>query len=137
MFNCSKISTFIQKACLVALLLCTLFANGWHVLILQGYGWSRMFLEYSKSLPTADAIELTFSGKEVCGICESVQRLQAACDETTAFWLKVFKLNLVFLVVAVSINCLARHIPYLKRETQTPPTIRYRPTLPPPRLVLV
>lgn len=51
--------------CLAAVLL----ASGVHTVALQGYAWVRMYDAYSQSVPTRTALELTFSGDELCGIC--------------------------------------------------------------------
>ena len=59
-----------------------------------------MIWENSKSMPLAQSIAVVVEGKEMCGICESIVALQAACEEVTAFWVQLIKLPLILLLVA-------------------------------------
>lgn len=49
-------------------------ANGWHLMIVQGYGWLRMVSTYNQSMPLPAAIDATLNGIELCGICEYVKQ---------------------------------------------------------------
>jgi hypothetical protein len=46
-----------------------LLSSGFHTVALQGYAWLKMYDAYHQSLPASQALELTFSGDELCGIC--------------------------------------------------------------------
>lgn len=46
-----------------------LLSSGFHTVALQGYAWLKMYNAYQQSLPACQALELTFAGDELCGIC--------------------------------------------------------------------
>jgi hypothetical protein len=55
------------------LVLCAwLLSSGAHWDLAQGFGWARMVVNYSRSMPLDAAIRLTFSPENLCGICEFV-----------------------------------------------------------------
>ncbi len=68
--------TALQKLGALLALCAVLMASGIHTVALQSYGWVKMFEVYSKSVPVATAIDLTFSGQELCGVCVLSQATQ-------------------------------------------------------------
>ena len=55
------------------LVLCVwLLANGAHWDLVQSFAWGRMIATYSQSMPLAEAIRLTFTPDNLCGVCEFV-----------------------------------------------------------------
>lgn len=55
------------------LVLCAwLLASGAHWDLAQGFGWARMVVSYSRTMPLEDALRLTFSPENLCGVCEFV-----------------------------------------------------------------
>lgn len=55
------------------LVLCAwLLASGAHWDLAQGFGWARMVVNYSRTMPLDAAIRLTFSPENLCGVCEFV-----------------------------------------------------------------
>lgn len=66
----------LQKLGALLALCAVLMASGVHTVALQSYGWAKMFEVYSESAPVATAIELTFSGQELCGVCVLSQATQ-------------------------------------------------------------
>ncbi len=44
-------------------------ASGVHTAALQTYAWAKMYTVYSEYVPSCDALELTFSGENLCGVC--------------------------------------------------------------------
>ncbi|MEY4489126.1 MAG: hypothetical protein RIQ79_1634 [Verrucomicrobiota bacterium] len=49
-----------------------LLATGSHWDLVQGLGWGRMIATYSQTMPLAEAIRLTFTPDNMCGVCEAV-----------------------------------------------------------------
>ncbi len=65
------------------LVLCAwLLASGAHWDLAQGFGWARMVVNYSRTMPLEQAIRLTFSPENLCGVCEFVAegKTRAAAD---------------------------------------------------------
>lgn len=56
-------------------------SNGFHVVALQGVAWVKMYSEYSEILSSSDALELTFSGQEICGICIAAEEVRGNMDK--------------------------------------------------------
>ncbi len=44
-------------------------ASGVHTAALQTYAWAKMYTVYSEYVPASTALELTFSGEDLCGVC--------------------------------------------------------------------
>lgn len=60
------------------LVLCAwLLATGSHWDLVQSFGWGRMIAQYSQSMPLAEAIRLTFTTDNFCGVCEVVNTARA------------------------------------------------------------
>jgi len=59
-----------------------LLASGAHWDLAQGFGWARMVVNYSRSMPLEQAVRLTFSPENLCGVCEFVAdgKTRAAAD---------------------------------------------------------
>lgn len=70
----------IRKTLAVAALLSIAIVNGFHVVALQGLAYARMFSEYQQTMSVEDAFSLTFSGREVCGICVAVDNIRSGMD---------------------------------------------------------
>ncbi|MCU0791869.1 MAG: hypothetical protein MUE42_03225 [Opitutaceae bacterium] len=60
-----------------------LLASGAHWDFVQGAGWARMIVNYSQTMPLADAVRLTFSADSLCGVCEFVADHKTRADATT------------------------------------------------------
>ncbi len=62
-----------RRVSLIALLLAWLCANGavWNVV--QVVAWTKMFHGYAQVMPTAKALQLTFSGEAPCDLCTIVE----------------------------------------------------------------
>lgn len=61
-----------------------LLANGAHWDLVQGFAWGRMIATYSQTMPLAEAIRLTFTADNLCGVCEFVAdgKTRSADDAT-------------------------------------------------------
>jgi hypothetical protein len=72
------------------LLLATIgFSSGLHVVVFQMYGWARMYLEYSEYMSSEEALELTFSGRELCGVCEAADNIRDQMEHTFSVFVSV------------------------------------------------
>jgi hypothetical protein len=49
-----------------------LLASGAHWDFVQGFAWGRMIATYSKTMPLAEAVRLTFTADNLCGVCTFV-----------------------------------------------------------------
>lgn len=49
-----------------------LLATGSHWDLVQTFAWGRMIATYSQTMPLAQAVKLTFTPDNLCGVCESV-----------------------------------------------------------------
>jgi hypothetical protein len=66
------------------LVLCAwLLANGAHWDLVQSFAWGRMIANYSQTMPLAEAIRLTFTADNLCGVCEFVADGKTRADDTT------------------------------------------------------
>lgn len=50
-----------------------LLATGSHWDLVQTFAWGRMIATYSKSMTMSQAVKLTFTADNLCGICETVR----------------------------------------------------------------
>jgi hypothetical protein len=57
---------------LCTLLFAWLLTTGSQWDAVQAFGWGRMIVTYAQSMPLAQAIELTFTADNLCGVCEAV-----------------------------------------------------------------
>ncbi|MCH6258764.1 hypothetical protein MLD52_19555 [Puniceicoccaceae bacterium K14] len=63
------------------MLLALAWANGVHVVALQGMAWVKMYDEYSESMSVSEALDYTLSGKELCGGCVIAEDLRTSMDD--------------------------------------------------------
>ncbi len=71
-----------RKLSLITMMTAWLLATGSHWDLVQTFAWGRMIANYSQSMPLAQAIKLTFTPDNLCGICESVS--EAKQQDTAA-----------------------------------------------------
>jgi hypothetical protein len=69
-----------RKLSLITLLTAWLLATGSHWDLVQTFAWGRMIATYSQSMPLAQAIKLTFTPDNLCGLCESVSEAKQHPD---------------------------------------------------------
>lgn len=72
----------LKKFAGILLLATIAFSSGLHVVVIQVYGWARMYLEYSEYMSSEEALELTFSGREMCGVCEAADNIRDQMEHT-------------------------------------------------------
>ena len=74
-----------RKASLLLALTAWFFATGSQWDVAQTFAWARMFTSYAQTMPLLEAAKKTFSGEELCGVCEVVQDArQTGQDESKA-----------------------------------------------------
>ncbi len=69
-----------RQLSLVLTLAAWLFATGSQWDLVQAFGWGRMIVTYSQSMSLRQAVEKTFSGDTLCGVCELVQHANSKQD---------------------------------------------------------
>ncbi|MDF3058631.1 MAG: hypothetical protein K0R17_2846 [Rariglobus sp.] len=57
-----------------------LLATGSHWDLVQTFAWGRMIATYSQSMSLSQAVKLTFTSDNLCGICESVSEAKQQQD---------------------------------------------------------
>lgn len=72
----------------ICVLFAWLLASGAQWDLLQGFAWGRMVANYSRTMPLHEAVRLTFTPDNLCGMCEfvasSTTRDDADADAETA-----------------------------------------------------
>ena len=63
-----------RRLSLLTLLTAWLLATGSQWDMVQTLGWGRMIVRYSQTMTLAQAVRLTFTPDNLCGICESVSQ---------------------------------------------------------------
>lgn len=63
-----------------------LLASGTHWDLVQSFGWAKMAVNYSRTMPLDEALRLTFSPENLCGVCEFVAdaKTRSAASDTAA-----------------------------------------------------
>ncbi len=93
-----------------------------------------MFKAYSASMPASEAIELTFSGLELCGVCLIAQELSKDLADSLEFaFAEKSPLATPSVDSGAPARPAARPIGYLQARTRTPPKIVNEFEPPPPR----
>lgn len=62
-----------------------LLATGSHWDLVQSFGWGRMIATYSQTMPLSEAIRLTFTADNLCGVCEIVADAKQAPDPAAPY----------------------------------------------------
>jgi hypothetical protein len=123
-----------RKLSLITLLTAWLLATGSHWDLVQTFAWGRMVATYSQTMPLAQAIKLTFTPDNLCGVCKSVseakQQQETALPsdaKATGKILMVYQAQPVFVAeVPVSVKWMPGEHRPLMRDRSPPP-------VPPPR----
>ena len=69
-----------RKLSLITMLTAWLLATGSHWDLVQTFAWGRMIANYSQSMSLAQAVKLTFTPDNLCGVCESVSEAKQHQD---------------------------------------------------------
>ncbi len=73
-----------RQVSLILTLTAWLLATGSHWDLVQTFGWGRMIVTYSHSMSLRQAVEKTFAGDTLCGVCEVVQGAKQQQDAAGA-----------------------------------------------------
>jgi len=116
-----------------------LLATGSHWDLLQTFAWGRMIATYSQSMSLSQAVKLTFTADNLCGLCQSVSEVKQQQAHETALPSEaksLGKIPLVFQPVAVFFPRGTISVPW--GWNHAVPIFRDRspPPLPPPRAVV-
>lgn len=126
-----------QRLSLITMLTAWLLATGSHWDLVQTFAWGRMIATYSQSMPLAQAVRLTFTPDNLCGVCESVSQAKQQQDATLPAEGKSFgKILLVFQPVSAFVAVLAESGKWTSVETVPVLRDRLEPAVPPPRAVV-
>jgi hypothetical protein len=123
-----------RKLSLITMLTAWLLATGSHWDLVQTFAWGRMIANYSQTMSLEQAIKLTFTPDNLCGVCESVSEAKQQQDTTLPSDAKSMgKILMVFQAQPVFFT----ELPMMEKWTpgETSPLLRDRspPPVPPPR----
>jgi hypothetical protein len=126
-----------RKLSLITMLTAWLLATGSHWDLVQTFAWGRMIATYSQSMPLAQAIKLTFTPDNLCGVCESVSEAKQQQDTALPSDAKsAGKILMVFQAQPVFVAELAMAGKWSPRETRPALRDRSPPPVPPPRVLV-
>lgn len=111
-----------------------LLATGSHWDLVQTFAWGRMIATYSQSMPLAQAIRLTFTAENMCGVCEAVQDAKQQDPAVPGAGKQDLKVLLAYQPVSVMVAGVHEVHPWFGRERAPPGVNRAAPPTPPPRL---
>jgi hypothetical protein len=127
-----------RKVSLLLTLTAWFFATGSQWDVAQTFAWARMFTTYAQSMPLLEAAKKTFSGEELCDVCEVVQDArqdgQAESQSSGAAGAKA--LGKLPMVMQPELLFVLRHPPSVLRPPSSafpPEATRATPPTPPPR----
>lgn len=69
-----------RKFSLITMLTAWLLATGSHWDLVQTFAWGRMIANYSQTMSLEQAIKLTFTPENLCGVCETVSEAKQTQD---------------------------------------------------------
>ena len=69
-----------RKLSLIVTLFAWLFATGSHWDLVQTFAWGKMFSQYAQTMSWTDAVRMTFTAENFCGVCEIVDDARADAD---------------------------------------------------------
>jgi hypothetical protein len=126
-----------RKASLLLTLTAWFFATGSQWDVAQTFAWARMFATYAQSMSVLEAAKKTFSGEELCGVCDVVQDARQSGEDEAAGATTAAKAlgKLPLMIPASAVLVTAVPAPVLRPDaTASPPgTSRACPPTPPPR----
>jgi hypothetical protein len=78
----------MRRLTLLVVFVAFVFSCGGQWPLLQVVAWGNMIREYSQMVPLSQAVEMTFSGKYPCALCQAIAEKK---DSENAKLLAVFK----------------------------------------------
>ncbi len=123
-----------QRFQLSALLLAWLLATGGQWDLVQVFAWGRMFTNYSRIMPLASALRLTFKPDNMCSVCKMVKAAKQQQEQTPAAPAKTLgKILLVFAPVSTVVIASVPSGPWPVGMITMRSAERGAPPIPPPR----
>ncbi len=123
---------------IAVILFAWLLATGgqWH--LVQSFAWGRMIAAYAQTMPLREAVRLTMTPDNMCGVCELVSAAQQQHGDTA---LPVgtsldAKTPLVFQPAPTVILTAPAAPAWSLSDRETPASERAAPPLPPPRTLV-
>lgn len=118
---------------LTVLLLATFLATGAQWDLMQTFAWTRMFVNYSRTMTLWQAARQTFSG-EMCSVCRIVSGAKDSERKNTPIGEKLdVKLKFVLMPLATFAVPAATDIAWSPSDLTAHDTRRAAPPTPPPR----
>ncbi len=121
---------------IILVLVAWLLASGGQWQLIQSFAWGRMIATYAKTMPLSEAVRLTFTPDNLCGICELVAaaQQQETSDAPLPAGASLDAKNL-FLTMpgAAFILDAPESAGWALRDSLMPDSARKTPPLPPPR----
>lgn len=114
-----------------------LLATGSHWDLIQTFAWGRMIATYSRTMPLAQAVRLTFTPDNLCGVCKSVSEAKQqqdaavpgeASSKAAGKILLVFEPRTAWSADLPSVRGWVAFDPHLAGRDRSPPPV------PPPRV---
>lgn len=87
---------------LCTLLFAWLLSTGSQWDAVQTFGWARMIVLYSQSMPLSEAVRLTFTADNLCGVCETVGDAKRSDDPATPAGGKLGRVFVFLIPVALT-----------------------------------
>ena len=121
---------------IILVLVAWLLASGGQWQLIQSFAWGRMIATYAETMPLSEAIRLTFTPDNLCGICELVMAAQQQ-DTSDAPLPAGASLDAKNLFLTLPSPSFILDAPGTARwalhDLMTPDSARRAPPLPPPR----
>ena len=126
-----------RKLSLITMLTAWLLATGSHWDLVQTFAWGRMIATYSQTMPLAQAIKLTFTPDNLCGVCESVSEAKQQQDTTLPSDAKsAGKILMVFQPQPMLVAEVSSSEKWTPAEMRPSLMDRSPPPVPPPRVLV-
>jgi len=102
--------------------------------LVQTFAWGRMFVNYSRIMPLASALRLTFQPDNLCNVCKLVKAAKQQQEQSSAAPLKALgKILLVFAPVPTVVVASVPTEPWPVETIKMGSVGRGAPPIPPPR----
>lgn len=124
-----------RRLSLILTLAAWLLATGSHWDLVQTFGWGRMIADYAKSMTIAEAVRLTFTPENMCGICTTVAhaKQQQSADDAVPGGNADGKILLVLSRPGEFVIAAPDFSSWSLSDLLVPPASRAAPPVPPPR----
>jgi len=123
-----------RRLSLILTLAAWLLATGSHWDLVQTFAWGRMIASYSQTVPLAQAIRLTFTPENMCGVCTVVATAkQQQTDDAIPGGKLDGKVLLVFAPVPAPVVAAPAFSSSIFDRSAVPLPERAAPPVPPPR----